>query len=260
MIFYFSGTGNSRAVAEMLAGLRGDNIVCINPKMIAEEAPEIELGLHDSNFIWVFPVHSWGLPSPVIKVIRSLVIKSKAMVAHHMVATCGDDCGLTDKMWETEIRNRGWEPVGFYTVRMPNTYVGLPFFDVDSPKCRDSKLAAMKARVEEISDKIGRGMMCRDIQPGHFAWIKTKVVYPYFMKKMIDPSRFRFERDLCVECGRCMDICPTGNLILNPKPEWGDNCCGCLACYHACPAKAIEYGFWTTGKGQYYFKAIERKA
>lgn len=35
------------------------------------------------------------------------------------------------------------------------------------------------------------------------------------------------------------------------RPSWGQDCAGCLACYHVCPRHAVMYGKATVGKGQY---------
>lgn len=58
MIFYFSGTGNSRYVAEHIAVHTGDralDICGLNPggSITAETADSIG---------FVFPVYSWGVP------------------------------------------------------------------------------------------------------------------------------------------------------------------------------------------------------
>ena len=55
----------------------------------------------------------------------------------------------------------------------------------------------------------------------------------------------RINKETCVGCGKCVDICP-GNL-----PALGDNrkaylaypkdCWGCMACVKECPVGAISY-------------------
>ena len=47
-------------------------------------------------------------------------------------------------------------------------------------------------------------------------------------------------------------MCPVGNiLIVDEVPQWQSHCAGCLACYHACPHHAINFGKMTQKKGQY---------
>jgi len=64
----------------------------------------------------------------------------------------------------------------------------------------------------------------------------------------------------CKGCGLCVDICPTGVLLLgnNKRSKWGttvlksapDFCIGCRMCEHRCPdfAILIDYGKNVQGK------------
>lgn len=64
----------------------------------------------------------------------------------------------------------------------------------------------------------------------------------------------------CKGCGLCVDICPTGVLLLsnNKRSKWGitviksaaDHCIGCRMCEHRCPdfAILIDYGKDEKGK------------
>ena len=49
--------------------------------------------------------------------------------------------------------------------------------------------------------------------------------------------------DVCIGCGACTGVCPTGSLNLNAdgKSECNqDTCVDCGACVAACPVNAIE--------------------
>ena len=51
-----------------------------------------------------------------------------------------------------------------------------------------------------------------------------------------------YETEDCVQCGKCIAICPAGNIALEDgKVRFGDRCVACLGCYHRCPQKAIVY-------------------
>lgn len=48
--------------------------------------------------------------------------------------------------------------------------------------------------------------------------------------------------DACVQCGKCVSLCPVQNITLtNGKIAFADKCIACLGCFHRCPQKAILY-------------------
>lgn len=245
MIIWFSGTGNSRLVAEGLSDcLRDSSLVRINA-----DAPDVLSVPEGESVIWVFPVYSWGVPPVVRKYIRRLTINGGAR--HFMVCTCGDDCGLTYDMWRKLIRRRGWCAGGGFSVEMPNTYVSLPGFDVDSPEVVRKKLDACGERIKIVGRAIRVGSRIDTTVRGKFAWFKTRIIYPFFMRFLMSPKPFHYT-DACVECGKCVRICPLGNIVMEKAgPKWGKDCAGCLACYHVCPHYAVQYGKRTRGKGHY---------
>ena len=137
MIYCFSGTGNSRYVARTLATLLGEDIIEIG----SSPAASVPVG-DDGLTVWVFPIHSWGLPKVVERFVES---QPRIGGRHYMVCTCGDDAGLAHEQWRGLIRRYHGRPQGTFSVPMPNTYVALPGFDVDAPAVEEEKLAQAEA-------------------------------------------------------------------------------------------------------------------
>lgn len=261
MILYFSGTGNSRAVAGMLAGIFDEHAEPVTPGM---RTGTISVPDSDSHLIWVYPIYSWGVPPYILEIIRSVRIDGRDNLAHHAVVTCGDDCGLADRMWRKAVTDRGWRDGAMMSVQMPNNYVSLPGFDVDPENVEMCKLKAYPERVREVAAKLreaeSSGEKVTDIVRGSFAWIKTRVIYPWFVRHAMSPSRFSVS-EACISCRKCAGHCPLGNITMRPsqdnpkalRPCWGNDCAGCLGCYHICPVHAINYTSATRNKGQYFF-------
>lgn len=245
MIFCFSGTGNSLWVAQRLADSLGDKIYSIADRSSAPIKSAAE------RVIWVFPIYSWGLPPVVKQFIKSLCVDFQNQPHHYMVCTCGDDIGVAHKQWRKMITKRGWIAHSAFSVQMPNTYTLMKGFDVDSKEIIQQKLDAAPERVNYIVQQIRLNSCTDNVTTGSWAWIKTHIIYPYFMKFCTSPKPF-LATENCISCNKCVKECPLLNITIhNNRPKWGNNCTLCLRCYHTCPQHAIAYGKATKGKGQY---------
>lgn len=251
MIIVFSGTGNSLLVAAELRRHLGGETVTLEGELLAAPAGRVLQVPEGEDVVWVFPVYSWGVPPAVARFIRRCKIKCSHGTRHFMVCTCGDDTGYTDHQWRKLTGRRDWNPRGAFSVTMPNTYVLMKGFDVDSPEVAAAKLEAMPARVGEVAAAIRRGFAESDMTRGSMGWLKSAVVYPLFRRFCMSPKPFH-ATDACTACGLCRRECPLGNIVADGdgKPRWGNRCALCLRCYHICPARAVAYGKETEGKGQ----------
>lgn len=306
MIFYFSGTGNTKWAASKLASATHEDLISIAPYMRADDSShtlaEPFILKENERLGFVFPVHGWRVPKLVREFIGKMKVQraepdaaensvsaeskassdaernsasaeSKASSASarnqpfaFCVCTAGDSIGLTiENLNEVISQNPSLQALGItkvsssYSLIMPESYVGLPFMDVD-PKEKEiwkkSKSAQELAVIcEEIFDrKEGVNRLVK----GPIPWFFTKVVGGFFENVLITDKRFHVEKDKCVKCGICANVCPVGDIKggHGEYPEWlhHKDCLTCFTCYHHCPHHAIEFGNQTQKKGQYYFK------
>ena len=291
MIFYFSGTGNTKWAASKLASATHEDLISIAPYMRADDSShtlaEPFILKENERLGFVFPVHGWRVP----KLVREFIGRMKVQRAEpasagsqtlsdisgnsasagsrsfaYCVCTAGDSIGLTiENLNQTISQNPSLQALGItkvsssYSLIMPESYVGLPFMDVD-PKEKEiwkkSKSAQKLAVIcEEIFDrKEGVSRLVK----GPIPWFFTKVVGGFFENVLITDKRFHVEKDKCVKCGICANVCPVGDIKggHGEYPEWlhHKDCLTCFTCYHHCPHHAIEFGKQTQKKGQYYFK------
>ncbi len=251
MILYFSGTGNTEAVAKLLGAELNDSCVMMDVAASARNQNVRVNAAGQERIIWCFPIYSWGVPPAVVKFIRTVEITGAASATHFMVCTCGDDTGLADKQWRRLIKQRGWSPSSASSIQMPNTYVTMKGFDVDSVEVACSKLSLFPEAVKEAAECIRQNKPGKMVR-GSFAWIKSRIIYPWFIRHAMNPKPF-CHNSACIACGACISVCPMKNITPDSRkePVWSDVCAFCLACYHVCPRHAVMYGKATSGKGQY---------
>ena len=141
---------------------------------------------------------------------------------------------------------------------MPESYVGLPFMDVDSPENEARKKRRAAACLQEYISMIeGSRVGEMHLDTGRWPRINSRVLGAFFTRYLITDNPFRVTVDKCVGCGACARACPVGNIVMDGGlPRWthGGDCLACFACYHHCPHHAIEYGRRTKNKGQYFYK------
>ncbi len=255
MIFYFSGTGNSRYVAEYIAKETGDLTVNICNANL--EKIDISEDIKNCRSIgFVFPVYSWGVPPIVSDFVRTLPEHIITSILGNnidiwMTATCGDETGNAHKMFKSVLKKRNLILKGVWSVIMPNTYVLLPGFDIDSETVRKEKINNAPTAIIKIANKIRCKDWDEDVTIGSYPVVKTKLIYPLFKRWGISPRKWK-ANNCCIGCASCSKACPVNNIKMSDsKPQWGTVCTSCMACYHVCPEHAVEYGHVTRNKGQY---------
>ena len=258
MIFYFSGTGNTRWAAETLARATGERLLFIPDELQGD--CRYELG-EDERIGFCFPVHGWQPPRIVRTFIRRLALHTagKPLASHYCYAlvTCGDSIGRAVQMLDKELRPRGLRAASAFSLVMPESYVCLPFMYTDMPEREHSKIATATAQLAQYADMIVRRQSGEvHTKRGLAPWTFSHVIGAYFNSHMITDRKFVVDADRCIHCGCCQSVCPTGDLrLVDGLPTWqhDDSCTCCLACYHHCPQHAINYGSITRKRGQYYY-------
>ena len=227
MIYCFSGTGNSRFVADRLRAMADD----------------------DGTLGLVFPVYAWGIPKVVEEYVEKEMKETKAKYVY-AVMTCGDDVGYADNILQKHMGGRRLDAA--FSVPMPNTYVCLPGFDVDPDYVAEAKVKKTMAMLPTIAEAIKARRHTIEVHRGSVPWLKTYVLRPLFNRFLVT-DRYFSTTDACNRCHRCVKQCPLHNIDTDHTGHirWGNtSCTGCLRCYHQCPMHAIRFGWFTKGKGQ----------
>jgi ferredoxin len=248
MIFYFTGTGNSYYAAQKIGEYMNERVISIADEM--KKNGELEYSLKEDELIgFVYPVYAWAPPRIVLDFIKRIRLNNYNGSYLFSIAICGDNIGKTMELLKSALKKKGMELNSGFSIGMPNNYIIS--YNLDSKELEMEKLSKADEKLKEISNILKeRKKDVFDVVKGTAPGILTYLFSPLFNMFMPNTKKF-FATDDCTGCGLCQKICSTGNITLDKKPVWGSNCTLCLACLHRCPAKAIQYGKSTMGKGRY---------
>ena len=265
MIFYFSATGNSRWAAIQLATKLQEHLVNITDALQGNCSYTLQ---NEEPIGLVFPVHGWRPPHIIAEFISKLKIK-KTDTNHpycFVLMSAGDNIGLTLNYLKQMIyKNSSLHALeiekidAVFNILMPETYVGLPGMNIDTSEKEKNKIAEAQKQLIKITQLIYKGYQGEyKLIKGSSPWILSKILGGLFAHALIKDNFFHVEINKCIRCGICVNVCPVQDISggYGKFPEWRHNgrCLTCFACYHHCPRHAIEWGWMTQHKGQYYFK------
>ena len=147
MIFYFSGCGNSRFIAESIAQALNEPLVFI-PE--AERENRFEYTLAEGERVgFVFPIYSWQPPHLVLEFVRKLKFAQTPSYVW-MAVTCGDNGGVAEKVFGEQLAEIGLTLHADYCFQMPNTYVNMAGMGTDKPEVAKRKIEKAKAHLPEV--------------------------------------------------------------------------------------------------------------
>jgi len=247
IIFYFSGTGNSLAVAEGLSSLLGDcGIAPIGSYQgssgpVRPEADRIGI---------ICPVYFFGLPALVADFAGRIAPVGNLYI--FAVVTMGGSGGSAALRQLDEILRSGPAGRGLdagFTVRMPGNYIRM--YEPPTERKQEELLGEADRRVGEIASLVMQGH--RTALPwSPLASLVHWVMYPRFIAGVHEADRPFTVDDRCTSCGICADVCPVKNIQLEAgRPVWLHRCEQCMACIHLCPTEAIQAGPETEKRMRY---------
>lgn len=225
MIYYFSTTGNSLALARKLGEALDDKIISITRTSgTVLEGPAIGL---------VFPVYYGDVPANVAEFVRSHDFPEGSYV--YALGTCGSTWGRSFRTLQQLLEAKGcrlsWSravPLIANSTICGRSHIGYDLHKLDKePEVVKEAVEAIRNRKENHSLETGSLMASLFDNPiGH-------AIGDWYMRIQVDPDR-------CKKCGECVRLCPVENIHLGEKyAVMGDHCLHCLACLHGCPHQAI---------------------
>lgn len=246
-IYYFTGTGNSLAVAKDIADKTESKLFAIK-EVISKEAicPKTNaIGI-------VFPAYYMLIP----RIVERFIIKLEGIENKYIfsIITVGGIAGDVVAELEQPLSKKKSKLSANFIVRMPANYIdgadALPAF------IQKRMFRKWNKRAENIINCINK----RSIEINRrFNPLMTFLFSKHIVKERNsglfapDIDKHFWVNGNCNLCGICLKICPVGNVsILNKKVKWGNNCEKCLACIQWCPEEAIQFNQNTIKRTRYH--------
>ena len=249
MVLYFSGTGNSRYIAQRIAEALGDELLSMNDRIKAGDTSPVT---SDERLVIVTPTNAWRIP----RIVRDWLVKTSFPNAKQawFVMTCGSEIGNAAKYNRGLCQGKQLTYMGTAQIIMPENYIAM----FNAPQAEEAR--QIVARAEPDIDRVTAAIAANQAFPqprnNLYDRFMSGPVNPVFYAGFVKAKAFA-AGDACTGCGACAERCPMNNIAIRAgKPVWGTACTHCMACLCYCPKEAIEYGKKSRGKPRYHFEAL----
>ena len=247
MVLYFSATGNTKFIAELIAKKLGDESLDLIKRIKSGDNSVIR---SKKPFVICSPIYVCEMPRFLISFLRKQSFAGNRKV--YFVFTSGSGySGVSGTFAKRIFGRKNMIYMGHADFKMPNNYVAsnliaAPDNDEIRRRIQDSAIKAVKTAAF-----IKRG---KKLDSRYILLAEKAAIMPFtpLWTKFMQPSDKFHTTDKCVGCGKCVSVCPLNNIELkDKKPVWKEPCAHCMACICNCPKEAVEYGDITQSKIKY---------
>ena len=252
MVLYFTGTGNSRHIAERIAHALNDTLISLNDRIKSGDITPLAV---NGRLVLVMPTYAWRIP----RIVRDHLLRTELRGAREtwFVMDCGSEIGNAAGYNRQLAAQKQLQYMGTAQIIMPENYIAM--FNAPQKEQAKSIVEQAEPELQKVLTQLKAGQQFPAPRENLYDRLMSGPVNPVFYRFFVKADAFR-TTEACIGCGKCVELCPLNNIRLeNGKPVWGKNCTHCMACICYCPKEAIEYGKKSRGKPRYHFEALERK-
>jgi ferredoxin/flavodoxin len=255
-LFYFSGTGNTQVVTELLAEAfehHSAQVEIARIEHVLQGKARFEPEAYDLIGIG-HPIHGFDAPRIVYDFVDVLPpVESKRTF---IFKTAGDFISVNNGASKTAIkrlRHKGYDVFYDRIVCMPSNWA-MKYDDAFSKQLCHVAIAKAEHMAAEIMAGRSRDLRINPL----LQWMT------HLLSRGEDRGARRFGKgltatDACTDCDTCIDNCPTANIRReNGQIAFGNACVWCMRCIYVCPQQAIvpRFAKFCVLKGGYDVRAI----
>lgn len=232
VIAYFSGTGNTQAIAlgyERVLKKAGHQVICQSIETL-KEIPD-----HDLLIIGG-PIYAGNVPDELIIWMRRTVkLQQPGKKAIVFTSSAGLDNAFGVLSMGKKLIRKGYLVIDKSTFEMPrNFYIDKYDPTPDDVQSRQFEKAALGIHESVKLIDGGEGL---EISQSVLMNDLLADVFRLMAKSM--GKNFSIN-DHCIGCGKCERNCPKQNIDFKEK-TYSNQCILCTRCIHNCPVNAIAY-------------------
>lgn len=265
LICYFSGTGNTRKIAQCFAeSLRshGDDAetFAIDELFLKKRLPQdFVQKVKDCDLLGIgYPVYAFNAPPIVLNFARKLphFLKTKRAFVFNSSGEPLELNNISSIKLRSLLRCRRIDVTNEYHYCMPYNII-FRHSDEMAHKMWQTAQQLIPLDAEEILR--GQKHLLKRVKCGAvIAWVMRCEQWGGRLN-----GRMYSVSNKCVKCGKCVNVCPTHNIRITKKGKFrfGGKCLMCMRCAHFCPQNAIRIGLFNKWKvnGAYTFRQPENE-
>ncbi|RQW02536.1 MAG: hypothetical protein EH225_08300, partial [Calditrichaeota bacterium] len=261
-IVYFSGTGNTLLVARYLKK-KLDEITGSLTELVPVEEAVPEQCLEDTILGLGFPVYDLQAPEIIRDYIASLPVSrsSRPVFLFSTYGLMARDCLSRTALLLSE---KNYQVIAGRNFRAPGP--ALSFYTPWGENKLDRKKGFEKGIASLIGKYAGEVVQSASRFPQDSGVFRNRLKpFSRFWQKISNMTfgntfyRNLKISDACVNCGKCVSICPAGNLQpgeRKPAVMRDNGCLRCLRCVQVCVARAVNFTS-ARRRGDYPRKKVE---
>jgi ferredoxin len=248
-IFYFSGTGNAKRVAEWIDDYANSNH---NPSEIINiakmETRSIQ-PMQGEMLGIISPTHGFNFPPIVLNFVfrfprtkfrnKIFLINTRAGMKLSKIFLPGLS-GLAVILSALVLRLKGYRIIGMRPIDLPSNWISL------HPGLKEKVIVSMHQRCKRITETFAEKILngkknYRTLLDLPWDLAISPIAIGYYCIGRFAIAKTFYASASCDNCGLCIKQCPVKAIsLVNNRPYWSYRCESCMQCMNNCPKRAIE--------------------